>query len=80
METYYYTLFAIFTIISVMIVVDPNVGRYITLLISILGIRYEKTKWWLLHNPANPIVKYMMWRRAWKMAEELKKEFENDIE
>jgi hypothetical protein len=80
MGSYYYTLFAIFTIISVMIVVDPNVGRYITLLISILGIRYEKTKWWLLHNPSNPIVKYMMWRRAWKMAEEFRKEFGKDSE
>jgi hypothetical protein len=31
----------------------------------------------LIHNPANPIVKYFMWRRAYKLAKELQDEFEN---
>ena len=37
-------------------------------------VQYEKVKWWAVHNPANPIVKYLMWRRAYKLAEELQKE------
>ena len=37
-------------------------------------VQYEKVKWWAVHNPANPIIKYLMWRRAYKLAEELQKE------
>ena len=59
-------------------VVDPNVGQYIVLLQKMSRIKYEKMKWWLLYNPANPLVKYIMWRRAMKMAEDLQKEFEKD--
>jgi hypothetical protein len=39
----------------------------------LLRFQYEKTKWWILHNPANPVVKYIMWRRAMKLAKEIEK-------
>jgi hypothetical protein len=57
-----------------MIVIDPNIGEYIILLFGLLRVRYERTKWWILHNPSNPIVKWLMWRRALRMAKELEKE------
>jgi hypothetical protein len=44
------------------------------MLTQLARVQYEKTKWWILHNPANPIVKYLMWRRSIKIAEELMKE------
>jgi hypothetical protein len=44
------------------------------MLTQLARVQYEKTKWWILHNPANPIVKYFMWKRAIKLAEELQKE------
>ena len=47
------------------------------MLTQLAKVQYEKTKWWILHNPANPIVKYLMWRRSMELAEELMKEFEN---
>lgn len=47
------------------------------MLTQLAKVEYEKTKWWILHNPANPIVKYLMWRRAYKLAEELQKELES---
>jgi hypothetical protein len=78
MESYYYSLFFVFAIILALMVVDPNVGQYIVLLQKMSRIKYEKMKWWLLYNPANPLVKYIMWRRAMKMAEDLQKEFEKD--
>jgi hypothetical protein len=40
-------------------------------------VQYEKTKWWVLYNPANPIVKYLMWRRSMKLAKELVDELES---
>jgi len=39
-------------------------------------IRIRKRIWWLKNNPNNPIVKYLMWRRAIKLVKELEKEFE----
>jgi hypothetical protein len=38
---------------------------------------YEKQKWWLLNNPRNPVVKYLMWRRYMKLAKELMDEYKN---
>ncbi len=46
------------------------------MLTQLARVQYEKVKWWTLHNPANPVVKYLMWRRAMKIAKELQKEFE----
>jgi hypothetical protein len=31
----------------------------------------------ILNDPRNPIVKYFMWKRAYKLAEELQKELED---
>ena len=47
------------------------------MLTQLARVQYEKTKWWILHNPANPIVKYMMWRRAYRLAEEMQQEIES---
>jgi hypothetical protein len=30
-----------------------------------------------LHNPRNPVVKYLMWRRSMKLAKKLMRELEN---
>jgi hypothetical protein len=57
-----------------LIVTDQSVARFFDLLLKIVKFQYEKTKWWLIHNPRNPIVKYLMWRRALKLAKELEKE------
>lgn len=45
------------------------------MLTQLARVQYEKTKWWILHNPANPIVKYFMWKRAMKLAKEIEKDF-----
>jgi hypothetical protein len=47
------------------------------MLTQLARVQYEKTKWWILHNPANPIVKYLMWRRSMKLAKELMDEYKN---
>jgi len=47
----------------------------VNLIFRLGKFEYEKRKWWLLHNPANPIVKHLMWRKALRMAKELEEEF-----
>jgi len=44
------------------------------MLTQLARVQYEKVKWWALHNPANPLIKYLIWRRCMKLAKELQKE------
>jgi len=72
---YYYIWFFLFAIAAYFIVTDNSVAQAFYYVSKLLKFQYGKTKWWLLNNPRNPIVKYLMWRRAMKLAKELEKEF-----
>lgn len=71
-----YIYFIIFFCIAYLIVTDQSVAKGFYMLTQLARVEYEKVKWWILHNPANPIVKYLIWRRSMKLAEELQKEFD----
>jgi len=72
-----YIYFIIFFCIAYLIITDQSVARGFYMLTQLARVQYEKTKWWILHNPANPIVKYLIWKKSVKMAEELMKEFQD---
>ena len=71
-----YIYFIIFFCVAYLIITDQSVARAFYMLTQLARVQYEKVKWWTLHNPANPVVKYLMWRRAMKIAKEVQKEFE----
>lgn len=73
----YYTYFAIFFCVAYLILTDQSVAKGFYMLTQLARVQYEKTKWWILYNPANPIVKYLMWRRSYKLAKELMSELES---
>jgi len=73
--TTYYFWFGIFIFVGYLIVTDTSVAYVFILVSKLIKFQYEKTKWWILHNPANPVVKWLMWRNALRMAKELEKEF-----
>ena len=70
-----YVYFIIFFCIGYLIVTDASVARLFVLLTSLVRIQYQRIKWWVLYNHANPIVKWLMWRNALRLAKELEKEF-----
>lgn len=72
-----YIYFLIFFCIAYLIVTDQSIARAFYMLTQLARVEYEKVKWWILHNPANPIVKYFMWQRAMKLAKEIEKEIIN---
>lgn len=72
---YYYIWFFLFAIAAYFIVTDNSVAQAVYYLSKLLKFEYGKAKWWLLNNPRNPVVKYLMWRRAMKLAKELEREF-----
>jgi hypothetical protein len=73
--TAYYFWFGIFIFVFYLVATDDSVAYAVNLVSKLVRFQYEKTKWWLLYNPANPIVKWLMWRNALRMAKELEKEF-----
>ena len=76
--TSYYIWFALFAIAAYIIVTDNSVARAFYMLTQLARVQYEKTKWWIMHNPANPIIRYFMWRRALKLAKELEREIKQN--
>jgi hypothetical protein len=66
-----YIYFIIFFCIAYLIITDQSVARAFYLLTQLARVQYEKVKWWLIYNPSNPIVKYLIWRRSYKIAKEL---------
>ena len=76
MTSSYYFWFFVFAVIAYFIVTDNSVAIAVNLISKLVGIWFEKKKWMLLNNPRNPIVKYLIWRRALKLAKEIQNEIE----
>ncbi len=76
--TSYYIWFLVFAVVAYLIVTDNSVAAAFYYVLKLVKIDFEKKKWWLLNNPRNPIVKYLMWRRAYKLAKELQRELESN--
>lgn len=72
--TSYYFWFGIFIFVGYLIVTDNSVAYAFALVLKLIKFQYEKQKWWLLHNPRNLVVKWLMWRRTLRIAKELEKE------
>ena len=70
----YYFWFGIFIFVTYLFLTDDSVAYAINLVSNYIRFQYEKTKWWLLHNPRNLIVKWMMWRNSLRIAKDLEKE------
>ncbi|NBP01963.1 MAG: hypothetical protein EBU90_17915 [Proteobacteria bacterium] len=75
MTTSYYFWFVAFAIIAYFIATDTSVVIAINLIVKLTGIWFQRLKWMLLNDPRNPVIKYLMWRRALKLAKEFEKEF-----
>lgn len=80
MNTYYYTLFIIFTVIAAMIVLDNNVGVYITLIFKIIKVNTERLFWMIRFHPNNFITTWIQNRKYDRIARELEKEFQSKME
>jgi len=76
--TSYYLWLIIFAICLYLVITDTSIAQLIILYSKWWRLQYEKLKWWVMYNPQNPVVKYLMYRKSMKMAEELMKEYEND--
>jgi hypothetical protein len=76
MSSLNYSIILIFGILAYIIITDPNVGEYLTLVFKIIKVNIERVYWMIRLHPKNPITNLMMrWKYA-RIARELQKEFE----
>jgi len=71
------TWFALFAVVMYFIATDESIAAAFYYVTRLAKAYTQRQWWWLLHNPRNPVVKYMMWRRSEKLAKELMDEFKN---
>ena len=74
----YYISFLIFAVVAYLIVTDNSVAAAFYYVVKLIKFEYEKRKWMILNDPRNPIVKYLIWRRSYKLAKELSRELESN--
>lgn len=72
----YYLWFFVFLLLAYFITTDNNVATAFFLGLQIIQNWIQKRKWMLLNDPRNPINKYLIWRRSYKLARELQNEIQ----
>lgn len=69
----------IFGILAYMILVDPNVSAYLTLVFKMTRVNIERLFWMVRFHPRNPITNLIKrWEYA-RLAKELEKEFNDKL-
>jgi len=58
------------------IVTDDSVAAAFYYVTRLAKAYIQRQLWWFTHNPKNPIVKYLIYRRSMKLAQELQKYFD----
>jgi hypothetical protein len=77
MNDYQYILFLVFSIIAVMMILDNNVGVYLTLIFKILQSNTSRFFWMIRFHPNNFVTTWVRNREYNRIARELQKELES---
>ena len=72
-----YIYLIIFFCLGYLIVTDESIAKAVVFITRIVRNKFEIFKWWFIHNPKLPWVRYSMHRRSMKLAEELMKELQD---
>ena len=73
----YYISLLIFAAVAYLLVTDNSIAAAFDYVLKLIRIDFEKKKWWFLNNPRNPIVRFIIWRRSYKLAKELENELKS---
>lgn len=69
-----YVYLTIFAAAAYFILTDDSIAAAFYYVFRLVKSYIQRQWWWMRHNPANPVVKYMIWRRSMKLAKELERE------
>jgi hypothetical protein len=70
-----YSILLVFGVIVYIMIIDPNVNEYLTLVFKIIKVNIERVYWMIRLHPKNPITNLMMRWKYDRIARELQKEF-----
>jgi hypothetical protein len=74
------TLLIIFGVVAYMMILDKNVGDYLTLVFKMTKINVERVYWMVRLHPKNPITNLMVRWKYDRIARELQKEMERSAD
>ena len=75
-----YLWLVVFSFALYFIITDESVAAAFYYVTRLAKSYIQRQWWWLLHNPKNPVVKYLIYRRSLKMAEQLMAKINTDKE
>ena len=71
MDSPHFVLFGLFAVAAYFIVTDESVAAAFFYITKLAKAYIDRQWWWLMNNPRNPVVKYLIYRRSLKMAEKI---------
>jgi hypothetical protein len=75
-----YLWLVVFSFALYFIITDESIAAAFYYITRLAKSYIQRQWWWLLHNPKNPVVKYLIYRRSLKMAEQLMYKINTDKE
>jgi len=72
----HYIILSLFAVAAYFILTDEGVAAAFFYVTKLVKAYTQRQWWWLTNNPKNPIVKYLIYRRSLKLAEEIQKYFD----
>jgi hypothetical protein len=71
MDSAHIILFGLFAVVAYFIVTDESVAAAFFYVTRLVKAYIDRQYWWLMNNPRNPVVKYLIYRRSLKTAEKM---------
>ena len=73
-------LLGMFAVVAYIIVTDERAAAAFLYVSKLANTQIRRHWWWLINNPRNPVVKYLIYRRSLRLAKELMVEINKDKE
>ena len=75
-----YLLLVVFGICLYVVITDSNVAKAFNYIFELASTNIRKKWGWMTNDPSNPVVKYFLYRKNLKLAEELRAKIDNFYE
>ena len=75
-----YLWLVVFSFALYFIITDESIAAAFYYAIRLAKAYIQRQWWWFTHNPRNPVVKYLIYRRSLKVAENIMRQINTDKE
>ena len=75
-----YLWLIVFSFALYFIITDESIAAAFYYVTRLAKAYIQRQWWWFTHNPRNPVVKYLIYRRSLKMAENIMRQINIDKE